>query len=165
MKKPQSLSGSEKRTDELVDRLVLDIKALELLHGSEGELKSRLDRELLGSHDESIARFVDALQKGETPGSRGLVLMALGQLVLASLLVVAATVVLVPTFVGISSPQALLQYFAQDAYSALGGSPISQYVPLMEFALGAVLMLSAFYSLRQAALNLKRSGMSIRPGE
>jgi len=159
------LSESEKRTDDLVDRLVLDIKALVLLHGSESDLKDRLDRELVDSHDESVAKFVKALQKGEKPKSRGLVIMAAGELVLASLLVLAATVVLVPVFVGVSSPGAYLQYLLQDTYTGLGSTPLGQYVSLIEFALGAVLMLSAFYTLRQAAANFKESGLAISYGE
>jgi hypothetical protein len=159
------LSSSEKRTEELVDRLILDIKALELLHGSEADLKSRLDRELVGSHDESVIRFVKALQTGEKPHSRGLFLMALGELVLASLLVLAATIVLVPSLIGVSSASALLKYVIDNTIAGLWESPLGQYVTLIDFALGALLMLAAFYTLRQAALNLKETGLSIKPGD
>lgn len=159
------LSNSEKKNEDLTDKLVLDIKALVLLHGSEAELKSRLDRKLGESTDESVVKFVKVLQKEEKPGSVGLMLMALGELVLASLLVLAGTIVLVPTFVGITSPTALMQYFTENVITGLGNSPLGQYVSLIEFALGAVLMLAAFYSLRQAALNLKETGLSVEPGD
>jgi hypothetical protein len=159
------LSDSEKQTDDLVDRLILDVKALVLLHGSEADLKDRLDSELVQSHDESIAKFVKALQKGEKPKSTGLILMAVGELVLASILVVAATIVLVPVLVGINTPGGYLQYLLQDTYNGLGSTPLGQYVSLVEFALGAVLMLSAFYTLRQAASNLKESGLAVVHGE
>jgi hypothetical protein len=161
----ERLGDSEKRTDDLVDRLILDIKALVLLHGSEADLKDKLTNELVGSHDESIVKFVKALQRGERQKSGGLILMAAGELVLASLLVLAATIILVPVFVGLNSPGAFLQYLLQDTYSGLGGTPLGQYVSLIEFALGAVLMVSAFYSLRQAAFNLKESGIAIVHGE
>jgi hypothetical protein len=159
------LSSSEKRTEELADRLVLDIKALVLLHGSEAELKSRLDRKLVGSQDESIEKFIKALQTAKKPSSRGLFLMAAGELVLASLLVLAGTIVLVPTLIGINSPSSLIQYFAQNLYGGLGTSLLGQYASAIEFVLGALLMVSAFYTLRQAALNLKETGLSVKPGE
>ena len=157
------MSSSEKRNKELTDRLVLDIKALVLLQGSEGDLKTRLDRELVQSSDESVAKFVKALQKGEKPHSTGLILMALGELVLASLLVLSGTIVLVPTLIGINSPTDLLRYFAENTLNGLGNSPLGPYASLIAFILGAVLMLAAFYTLRQAALNLKETGLSIRP--
>ena len=159
------MSSSEKRTEELADRLVLDIKALVLLHGSEAELKNRLDRKLVGSQDESIEKFIKALQTAKKPSSRGLFLMAAGELVLASLLVLAGTIVLVPTLIGINSPSSLIQYFVQNLYGGLGSSPLGQYSSAIEFVLGALLMVSAFYTLRQAALNLKETGLSVKPGE
>lgn len=158
------MSSSQKRTEDLADRLVLDIKALVLLQHSDDELKGVLERKLTDSHDESIGRFVKALQTGTRPQSRGLILMAAGQLALASSLVLAGTLVLVPTFLGIDSPAGLIQYFVANTYGAIGGSPLGRYVSLIEFALGALLMLSAFYVLRQAAHNLKESGLTIKPG-
>ena len=159
------MSSSEKRTEELADKLVLDIKALVLLHGSEAELKNRLERKVVDSHDESVEKFIKALQVTSKPSSRGLFAMAAGELVLASLLVLAGTIVLVPTLVGISSTGALIQYFAQNLYGEVGNTAASQYASVIEFALGALLMLSAFYTLRQAALNLKESGLTVRPGD
>ena len=159
------MSSSEKRTEELADKLVLDIKALVLLHGSEAELKNRLERKVVDSHDESVEKFIKALQVTGKPSSRGLFAMAAGELVLASLLVLAGTIVLVPTLVGISSTGALIQYFAQNLYGEVGNTAASQYASVIEFALGALLMLSAFYTLRQAALYLKESGLTVRPGD
>lgn len=159
------MSTTEKRTEELLERLVLEIKALVLLHGSDAELKERLRGKLVDSHDESIRRFVRAMQAVRPSETGRLLAMAAGELVLASLLVVAGTVVLLPTVVGINTPAGLIQYFAERVYGTVGASPLSQYVSFMEFALGAVLMLSAFYTLRQAALNLREAGLSIRSGE
>lgn len=163
--KYSQLSSSEKRTNELLEKLILDIKALVLLQGSDAELKAKLGRKLAASQDQSVRKFVDALQTGQNRSSFRQVVIALGELALASLLVVAGTVTLVPTVVGIHTTGGLVQYFAEKVYGAVGTTPISPYVSFMEFALGALLLLSAFYALRQAALNLKEAGLTVRSGE
>ena len=159
------MSSSEKRTEELLDKLILEIKALELLHGSDVELKARLEGRLVDSHDESVRKFVAALQAGAKPDTVRLMAIALGEMAFASLLILAGIVALVPTVIGINSPAGLVRYFAERAYGAIGASPLAQYVSFIEFAVGVLLMLSAFYTLRQAALNLKVAGLSIRSGE
>lgn len=159
------MSASDEREEELLDKLILDIKALVLLHGSDVELKARLQRELAESHDESLKRFVESLQSGKRPGTGRLVVIAAGELILASLLVLAGTVTLIPVMAGITSPQGLVSYFSGQIYSSLASSPLYPYTGLIEFAAGALLVLSAFYTLRQAALSLKEMGLAIKAGE
>jgi len=161
---PSSLSG-ERRRDDLIDRLILDIKALVLLEGSEVELKAHLDRKLGENQDPTIKSFVSALQRGEKPSGRRLFAIAVGEMLVASLLVIAGIIILVPTVVGISTPAGLVQYFAEKVYGEIGASQISQYVSAVEFAVGAALMLSAFFALREAALSLKKVGISVRSAE
>jgi hypothetical protein len=159
------LSASDERVEELLEKLVLDIKALVLLHGSDVDLKEMLQRELVESHDETLRKFVESLQSGKRPGTGRLVVMAAGELILASLLVLAGTVTLIPVMAGITSPQRLVDYFAGQINTPLAGSPLYPYAGLIEFAVGALLVLSAFYTLRQAALSLKEVGLTIKPGE
>ena len=148
-----------------MDRLILDVKAFVLLHGSDADLKAKLGRRLNDSKDESIRRFVNALQAGASPEPGRLFAIALGELTLASFLVLAGILILVPIVVGIDTPAALVQYFAARAFGAIGASPLDKYVSFVEFAVGALLMLSAFYSLRHGALHLKEMGLSIKSGE
>ncbi len=159
------MSASDEKAGELLDRLTLDIKALVLLHGSDSELKKRLQRELAESHDESVRSFVSSLQSGPKPGSGRLLAIAMGELILASLLVIAGTVALIPVTVGVTTPQGLVNYFVGQFYGSLANSPLYQYTGFIEFVLGALLILSAFYTLRQAAINLKEMGLSVKTGE
>jgi hypothetical protein len=158
------LSGSEKR-DEQMERLILDIKALVLLQGSDSQLRTQVQGRLANSHDESIGRFVEALQVGKPPHTLRLVTMAIGELLLASFLVVVGAATLAPQVAGISTTQGFLQYATSSAATTLTKSPFSAYLPFMEFAIGVVLMLSAFAVLRQAALNLKAADLSVKPRE
>jgi hypothetical protein len=159
------LLSADKRADDLLDRLLLEIKALVLLEGSDAGLRARLRGRLVDTHDESLKRFVAALQTRKPRETGRLLVVALGELILASLLVLVGALVLLPTVAGITTPAGLLQYFVEKVTGAVGGSPLSPYLPLLEFVVGALLMLSAFYTLRQAAVNLKEAGLAIEPGE
>ena len=148
----------------MLDRLLLEAKGISLLLGSDAELRSALASRLIESHDESVRRFVKAMQTKKPAETGRLLVIALGELVMASLLVLAGTVILIPTIVGVNSYASLVQYFT-EASGVLGDSPLSQYLSFIEFGLGVVLMLTAFFSLREAAQNLKQAGLSVRPGE
>ncbi|HEV2138007.1 MAG TPA: hypothetical protein VGR53_04135 [Nitrososphaerales archaeon] len=156
---------AEKRTEEMLDRLLLEAKGISLLLGTDAELKAALATRLLESHDESVRRFVRAMQTKKPAETGRLMAIAIGELVIASLLVLAGTVVLVPSVVGVNTYAGLVQYFSDRASTVLGSSPLSQYLPFIEFGVGVVLMLSAFFSLREAALNLRKAGLSVRTGE
>ncbi|MBI3859823.1 MAG: hypothetical protein HY296_06280 [Thaumarchaeota archaeon] len=159
------MGGEEGKADDLLDRLILDIKAFVLLRGTEEELKNSLRGALIESHDDSLQRFVRSLQGKQKPESRRLLAIALGELIMASLLIVAGTVALLPVMAGITSPQDLLNFFAGGFYGSIANSPLYQYAGFIEFALGASLMLGAFHTLRQAAASLREMGLSIRTGE
>jgi hypothetical protein len=161
----RGLSTNERRIDDLIEKLLLDMKGVALLQGSDSELRERIQAKVAGSRDFNVQRFVVALQSGRRPGTGRLLVVALGELIVASLLVIAGAVVILPTVVGISTPSALIQYFTQEVYGGLGASPLSEYISLIEFVMGAFLMISAFYALRQAALDLKEAGVAVKSGE
>ncbi len=148
-----------------MDRLILEIKAIALLYGSETELHEKLEDRVMESHDEDVQRFVKALQTDRPRATGRLLAIALGELLMASILVVAGMVVLVPTVVGVSTLSGLVQYFANRAAGTVMGSPLSPYLSFVEFAIGILLMLSSFFALREAALNLRQAGLAIKSGE
>ncbi len=159
------MASDDKRTEDLLDRLLLEIKAISLLYGSEAELRDKLDSRLVGSHDESVRRFVRALQAEARVETGRRLAVALGELLAASILVVVGAIVLIPTVVGVDSMAGLVQYFSERTSGVLATSPLSPYVTFVEFGVGIVLMLSAFFALRQAAANLKRAGLSVKSGD
>jgi hypothetical protein len=159
------LSAGETRSEDLTDKLILDIEALALLYGTEAELREKLEGTILESHDENLRKFVKALQtEGPRETGRRLVI-ALGELLMASLLVVAGAIALVPTVVGASTLSSFVQYFAERTSGTVGSSPLSPYVSFVDFGIGVLLMLSAFFALREAALNLKKAGLAVKTGE
>ncbi len=159
------MSASEKNAEALLDRIVLEVKALVLLHGSDAEFRAKVRRKLIDSQDESMKRFTDALQDRQRASYAHLFFIAFGELLLASLLVFAGMVSLVPIVAGVGTPAGLLQFFAQGAIGTIASSPAAQYASFAEFVVGTLLILSALYTLNQAALNLREAGFSAGPGE
>jgi hypothetical protein len=159
------LTSDEAKTEDLLDRLMLDIKAMALLYQSEEELRERIDEKIIESRDENVKRFVRALQSYGPEETRGRLALAVGELLTAAILVVAGAVVLVPTVGGVGTLSSLVQYFAERTSGTVGTSPLSPYLTFMEFAVGVVLLLSAFFALREAALNLRRAGLAVKSGE
>lgn len=158
------MASDESRKDDLIDRLILDIKAATLLYGSESDLKEGLQAKVAGSQDQSVQEFVKALQLEKPSHAGKLLAIALGELVMASILVVAGAVVLFPPAIGLNTVGSLVQYYASRVTGSLGGSPLSPYVSFIEFAIGVLLVLSAFFVLREAASDLKGAGFAVRPG-
>ena len=157
------MAESDDQAENLLDSLVLQVKAFSLLYGSEGELRDRLEGKLVGSSDEAVRKFVKALQMEGQKQTGRLLVIALGELLFASLLVVAGTVILVPTAAGVNSLQGLVSFFGERA--GAGGALLTPYLSFAEFIVGVLLVISAFFSLREAAANLKDAGVSIRSGE
>ncbi|MDE1852170.1 MAG: hypothetical protein KGI38_00275 [Thaumarchaeota archaeon] len=159
------MTSEEASGDDMLDRLMLEIKAIALLYGDETDLRGRLENKITESHDENIRKFVRALQNKKSGGAGRLLAIALGELLMASLLVLAGAVVLVPTVVGVNTLSGLVQYFAARLSEGQGGTILSPYLAFIEFVVGAILVLTAFFALREAASNLKEAGLTVRSGE
>lgn len=158
------MATNEDQVEDLLDRLILQLKAFSLLFPSEAELREKLEARILESDDESIRRFVRALHTKERVQTGRLVAIALGELLLASILVIGGTLILVPSVVGVNSIDGLLRFFAERVSGSTAGSILTPYLSFVEYAIGVVLVLAAFFSLREAASNLKHAGVSIESG-
>ena len=159
------MASDETRADDMLDRLILEIKGFSLLYGSDVELRSKIEGRIIRSGDEGVTRFVKAIRSGGPAEKRGTLALALGELLTAAILTVAGAVVLVPILAGVNTLASLVQYFAVKTSGTVGTSPLSPYLSFMEFAVGVTLLLSAFFALREAALNLKKGGLAVKSGE
>ena len=153
------MSTDERAGDEIVSRLKLDMKALTLLYESDAELRPVLEASLLESQDEYLRRFMNLIRPPPASEGDGNVPMALGEIVLASFLTIVGLAAFVPVMAGLSTPQQWLTYFSSALSPSFLSGPLYFWVPLLDFAFSAVLLLGAFYSLRRAAKNLKRAGL------
>ena len=157
------MSSDGEKAEELLEDLALDIKALVLLHNSDQELRARIHSGLLESKDEEVKRFVGSLQRESRAEPRRLAVMAAGELLLASFLVVAGTIATVPGMVGITSADGLSAYFAGKVFGVFSGSPLNGALQVIELVSGVALLVSALYTLRQAASHLREAGLHAGP--
>ena len=143
----------------MVMKLVLDMKAVGLLHPSDPELRSALEKSILDSRDEQVRRVVDSMGVGKTDGGTGSVVVAVGELILASFLMISGLLAISALFSGGASSSYILQFFSSSVNNMATASPMRQALPVLELAFSIVLMLSALYVLRRASATLKGAGL------
>jgi phosphohistidine swiveling domain-containing protein len=144
-------------TDEVLGRLLLDIKALMLLSSTNGTLPAAVRERIVSSHDEQITAFVSTIgtSSKRATGGKSLLLIALSEMVLASILAVVGLALLAPSIVGFSSQSQLIAYSDQVISGISVQSLSGPLIPAAEFVIAVVLLVGAFYNLRIAAANLK----------
>ena len=153
-------------TDEILTRLLLDIKALMLLSNSDASLGSLVQDKIISSHDEQIVAFVSLLDSKKKPESgRSFLFIALGEMVFASILSVLGLALLAPSVAGLSSSSQLLSYFSQIVTAMSPTSFSNPIIPIGAFILAVLLLIGAFYNLRTAAANLKAISSTISSQE
>jgi hypothetical protein len=157
-------SEDEQRTSVLINQLVLDVKAISLLHQSDPYLGEALRAAFSESPDEDVRRFFGLIQVGRRPTRAGYLVMAVGELVFASLLVFVGLISLAPSLLGLSSPRQLVDYIVGYSLAPVA-SVLAPFLSLIEFSFALLLLLSAFYTLRQASKNLKGAGFTLKGQE
>jgi hypothetical protein len=136
------MSAGGRKSEEDLDKLVLDIKGFVLLQESEEDLSAKVKQGLVDSVDVQVAQFVNAVRSGGEKGTRELTVIGLGELLLASIFVIAGTLILVPAMEGLNA-----ELESQFSFSL----PVSKFYAPIEFLIALFLMVSAFYTLRKAA--------------
>jgi ABC-type uncharacterized transport system YnjBCD permease subunit len=146
--------------DELVSKLKLDVKALTLLYESDAALKDVVDRAFTLSGDASMLRFAGMLQPRRKPGGAGSILISVGEIILASFLTVLGLAAFVPAMIGLLTPHQFIEYFSNVLAPSLNSGPLYVGAPALDFVFASVLVLCAFYTLRQASRSIKESGLA-----
>ena len=145
----------------MVDRLILDIKALVLLSEDDAKLTQTVHENIVESHDEQVVRFISLIRPiGNAEGRRGPFLTALGELVLASFLIIVGLSLLAPSLMGIQSPDQLFAYFTEIVSGISANSFSNPLIPVLDFLFALIMLLSSFYLLRHASVGLRQAGLS-----
>jgi hypothetical protein len=149
------MASTASSTDEVLSRLLLDIKALMLLSGSDASLQTLVNEKIISSHDEEIVKFVSMMNSRKPESGWSSLLIAISEMLLASILAVVGLALLAPSVVGFSSPGQLSSYFSQIASTISPKSLSNPIIPAGEFIIAVLLLIGAFYNLRIAASNLR----------
>ena len=156
------LSSNETgQREDIINRLILDAKALVLLSESDEKLVTLLRENVLNSHDEQVAKFVSLIKPVKNPESVPARLMtAIGELILASFLIFVGLSVLAPSLMGLQSPNQLLAYFSELVSGISATSLSNPVIPVLDFVFSLLLLFGSFYLLRHASVDLKEAGLS-----
>jgi hypothetical protein len=143
--------------DDIVNQLILDIKAVALLSDNEETLQKIVNERIAGSQDDQVKKFIGLLTPKRRSSTGGSFLTALGELVLASFLFLAGLSLLAPSLLGLESPIQVLTYF-QQLTSELSTSAFSNPVlPILDFIISLVLLLGAFQLLRSSSTKIRNA--------
>jgi len=149
------MASTPSSTDEVLGRLLLDIKALMLLSGSDISLQTLVKEKIVSSHDEEVVKFVSMMNSRKPESGWVTLLIAISEMLLASIFAVVGLALLAPSIVGFSSSDQLSYYFSQIVGAISPKSLSNPIIPAAEFVIAVLLLIGAFYNLRIAATNLK----------
>jgi hypothetical protein len=149
------MASTASSTDEALSRLLLDIKALMLLSGPDPSLQALVKERIASSHDEEVVKFVSMMNSPKPESGWASLLIAISEMLLASILAVVGLALLAPSIVGFSSPNQLFSYFSQIVSTISPRSLSNPIIPVGEFVMAVLLLIGAFYNLRIAASHLK----------
>lgn len=146
--------------DEILNRVVLDIKALVLLSENDDALLRAAQEGLINSHDEQVVKFMSLIQPvKEVQSRRGEFATALGELVLASFLTILGLSLLAPSLMGLGSREQLFSYFSEIINGISANSLSNPVIPALDFLFSLLLLLGSFYLLRHASQDLKDANL------
>jgi hypothetical protein len=160
-KKNNLLEGSQTDHNEtILDELALDIKGLMLLNPSDEPLAQMLSSNIVNSADPEITRFVSLVQKKDKRSSEGgYFLIAIAEIILASILFIGGLALISPTVLGLSSPQQFSIFVTSLAQSIASQTVSNPLIPALEFIIALSLLIGAFLTLRIASGTLKQTGI------
>ncbi len=142
--------------DSIVDELVLDIKGLMLLNPSDEPVTEAIKSSLVNSGDPEVLRFISLVQKKDKKASEGgYFLIAVAEIILASILFIGGLALISPTILGLGSPVLFANFMTSIANAIADQSLTNPLVPALEFILALSLLLGAFFTLRAASESLK----------
>ncbi|AKA48219.1 hypothetical protein IX51_02870 [uncultured archaeon] len=155
------MEQAENGLDEEIGSLVLSVKAVMLLCGNSVECKNALRERINTMQDEEINSFIDIFQKPP----RGIVpqiSIAIGEVILASILLFVGVGILTPALIGFQGPDAFLHYFVSTQIALINAFPYFPFVILTDFIIAIALLSAAFYALRESADLFADAGLRYR---
>lgn len=152
---------NENRMDEAIGEVILSVKAVMLLCGSSVECREMLKEQVISKQDPEVGEFIEMFQKPKENIVPQLV-MAAGEILLASILLFLGIALISPSLVGFEGPGAFLNYFISTQISLINAVPFSPFVILIDFLVAVALLSSAFYALRESAEKLAKAGLRYR---
>lgn len=157
--------GSPTQAEKIMDRLTLDVKALMLLSASDENLRKEFGTRFVQSQDEQISEFLKLISgphMDKKVGATPKIIIAVGEMVLASILAILGLTLIVPGVLGIGSPKLLSSYFNTISQGFASGH-YAQFAGPLFTAFALILLVGGFYALRDAATSVRDAGLYHKP--
>lgn len=147
--------------DTIVNKLLLDIKAMVLLSSTVPNSRERVRKSFQNSPDDEVKTFVEIVSTERKPRYIENVAMAAGEFVLSAFLLYFGFVLSVPVFLYQGNKSMIMTYF-QSLESTVYAS-FGTYIALIavDLLMSALLLVSSFYSLRVASREISKLGLQI----
>ncbi|MEM0155933.1 MAG: hypothetical protein QW597_04960 [Thermoplasmataceae archaeon] len=150
------------KNDDILDRLILDIKAVMLIAKTDSSLSDLLERKISGSVDSDVQDFRKIIQKSKEINVLGIILISIGEIALASVMVITGIGIIFPSLLGTPfSPTGIVHYFSMAEVNLYNLGNSAALVLLINYVLAVLLLASAFYILRRAAEELSDAGLKV----
>lgn len=147
--------------DPLMERLFLDIKGIMILGRNDIQVQNDVRRRIFDSYDEDVANFRELIQKGKAVQFKNLFFMALGEIVFAGLLLLIGLNLLIPSIFSVADPSRIVDYFKNFIITYSNSIGFFDIIIIVDFFISILMLVSAFYMLRQASGNLKEAGLLV----
>lgn len=141
----------------LVDRLILDIESIMLLQQTDPDIIPEVRNRIFQSKEEQVVEFKRIIQVERTVGTRGLIFISVGGMILASVMMLVGLALISPSLLGFLTPEDLIRFFESVDASVIQFGLSMSLIVLIDFTIAVLMMIGAFYSLMQAALYIKLS--------
>ncbi|WP_393972008.1 hypothetical protein OXIME_000609 [Oxyplasma meridianum] len=155
------MADKEEPLDPLMERLFLDIKSIMILGRNDAKVQNDMRRRIFDSYDDDITNFRQMIQKGKAIEFRNLFLIALGEIVFSALLLLIGLNLLVPSIFSVADPSRILYYLRNFSVTYSNTTEFFGIVIIVDFFISILMLISAFYLLRQASGNLKEAGLLV----
>jgi hypothetical protein len=118
-------------------------------------------RRIFDSYDEDVANFREIIQKGKAVEFKNLFFMAIGEIVFAGLLLLIGLNLLIPSIFSVADPSRIIDYFKNFIITYSNTIGFYDIIIIVDFFISILMLISAFYMLRQASGNLKEAGLLV----
>ncbi len=155
------MADKEEPLDPIMERLFLDIKSIMILGRNDPQVQNDMRRRIFDSYDEDVANFREIIQKGKAVDFRNLLFMAIGEIVFAGLLLLIGLNLLIPSIFSVADPSRIIDYFKNFILTYSNTIGFFGVIIIVDFFISILMLISAFYMLRQASGNLKEAGLLV----
>lgn len=155
------MADKEEPLDPIMERLFLDIKSIMILGRNDAQVQNDMRRRIFDSYDEDVANFRELIQKGKPLEFKNLFFMATREIIFSALLLLIGLNLLIPSIFSVADPSRILDYFKNFVITYSNSTGFFDIIIIVDFFISILMLVSAFYMLKQASGNLKEAGLLV----